>query len=97
MAYNDGGHGAPDVMLESATLLEDNDTLRKDNDALKKQMKHMNRVQKKRDLENTRELNAERAKFEESTKLLEHGKIRQWELQKQNVCTFPNFSSLFPN
>lgn len=73
-----GGHDLSDIQSQ---LLAS----RNDNDALRRQVKRMEKVQKKADLEAAQELNIARDQLEETTKLFENGKRQHWELQKHNV------------
>lgn len=82
--YSGGDDDLSNVSLESTQL-------RKANDSLVRQLKHVERIQRKRELQNAQELDIEREKHAETTQLLQDNKIRQWELQTQNVCTSPKF------
>lgn len=82
--YNSSDGDLSNVSLESTQL-------RKANDSLVRQLKHLERIQRKRELENAQELDIEREKHAETTQLLQDNKIRQWELQTQNVCTSRKF------
>lgn len=62
-------------------------TLHKENDGLKRDLKRVEKIQRRADLENARELKVMQGKLDETTKLFEDGRNQHWELQRQNVRT----------